>query len=137
MIKEITPPEAWAVLQTDTDAVLLDVRSRAEFEFVGHPVNAVHVPWQEAPHWQVDPGFVEKVRGALAADAKAVRPEAHTVLALCRSGARSLAAAQALTAAGFVNVANVAEGFEGDKDANNQRGKLNGWRFHGLPWEQG
>ena len=136
MIKEITPPEAWERLQTDPEAVLLDVRSRIEFEFVGHPLNAVHVPWQEAPYWGVDPDFVNKVRHVLRQTREADLPESVPVLALCRSGARSLSAARALQAAGFVEAVNIAEGFEGDKDKNNHRNTINGWRFHGLPWEQ-
>jgi len=135
MIKEISPPEAWNVLQTEPQAVLLDVRSRTEFEFVGHPLHAVHVAWQEAPDWEVAPDFVDKVRAALAIRGME-RSEDLPVLVLCRSGARSMAAAHALQAAGFVNVANVAEGFEGDQDAEKHRGNINGWRKHGLPWEQ-
>lgn len=135
MIKEITPPEAWQLLQAEPPAVLLDVRSKVEFEFVGHPLNAIHVPWSEAPDWQVDADFVSKARAALMQNG-ADEPEQQTVLMLCRSGARSMAAAKARESEGFSNVINVAEGFEGDKDAENHRGTINGWRFHGLPWEQ-
>ena len=135
MVKEISPPEAWEILKSDSKAVLLDVRSRVEFEFVGHPINAIHVPWQEAPDWQVDPDFVNKVRNTLS-EVTEDRPEGLPIFALCRSGARSMAAAQVLAEQGFANVTNVAEGFEGDKDADKHRGNINGWRFHGLPWEQ-
>jgi len=136
MIKEITPREAWDILQSNPRAVVLDVRSKVEFDYVGHPVGAVHVPWQEFPGWQADPQFVEKVRGKLA-DRGAANPEQElTVLSMCRSGSRSRAAAQVLAASGFRNVYNVAQGFEGDRDQHGHRGTQGGWRFHGLPWEQ-
>lgn len=136
MIKEITPGEAGELLKSDPNAVVLDVRSKVEFDYVGHPVGAVHVPWQEFPGWQVDPQFIEKVRQKLA-DRGTANPEKNvTVLSLCRSGSRSRAAAQALAASGFERVYNIAQGFEGDRDQNGHRGTVGGWRFHGLPWEQ-
>jgi rhodanese-related sulfurtransferase len=135
-VKEVTPPQAWKMLQDDPAAVLLDVRSRVEFDYVGHPPGAVHVPWQEAPEWRVDPGFVAKVRSRLAAVGEGRDPSALTVLTICRSGGRSRAAAQALQDAGFQRAYNVVEGFEGRLDEGKHRGTLDGWRFHGLPWEQ-
>ena len=137
MVKEITPPEAWNILQSNPRAVLLDVRSGMEYEYVGHPVGALHIPWKDAPDWQVDPAFVARVRSALAAVKGDGAVEDLTILAMCRSGARSMAAAEALQAEGFRQVINIAEGFEGDKDEHKHRGTINGWRFHGLPWEQG
>lgn len=137
MVKDIDPKTAWGMLQSDPLAVLLDVRSKVEFDYVGHPLNAVHVAWQDYPGWQADPQFVDKVRERLREQA-GVRDPARdvTVLAMCRSGARSRAAATVLAEAGFERVYNVTEGFEGDRDADRHRGKLGGWRFHGLPWEQ-
>ena len=136
MVEEITPREAWGMLQSNPRAVVLDVRSKVEFDYVGHPVGAVHVPWQEFPGWQADPQFVDKVRRKLA-DRGTTSPDRElTVLSLCRSGSRSRAAAQALAAAGFAHVYNVAQGFEGDRDPDGHRGTVGGWRFHGLPWEQ-
>lgn len=134
-LKEIRPPEAWAILQADTAAILIDVRSRMEFDYVGHAPIAQHVSWAEPPDWKVIPGFADRVR-ALLAKKSAGRAEDLQILAICRSGARSRAAGQALLAAGFANVYNVLEGFEGDRDPNKHRGAINGWRFHGLPWEQ-
>ena len=128
MIKEMTPPEAAQLLQNDK-TVLLDVRSSMEYAYVGHPLGAVHIALQEPPDWQVDPGFVQRVMAV-------VPDQDTTILALCRSGARSMLAAQLLQSAGYRNVINVCEGFEGDRDQHNQRGTINGWRFHGLPWEQ-
>lgn len=137
MIKEISAPQAWDILNTDKNAVLLDVRTKMEFDYVGHPLGAIHVPWQEAPTWEINPGFVNKVREVL----KEARPSAGPaenlkVITLCRSGKRSYAAGQALADHGFKNVMNIKEGFEGEMDKNKHRGNINGWRFHKLPWEQ-
>lgn len=135
-IGEVLPPQAYEILVSEPDAVLLDVRSRVEFDYVGHPPGAINIPWQEAPDWDVDPAFVTRVRQSL----EAVRPdqavEELTLLTLCRSGGRSMAAAKQLTEKGFSRVINIAEGFEGGLDADRHRGKLGGWRFHQLPWEQ-
>ena len=137
MIKEIDPGQAWEILQHNPDAVLLDVRSRMEYEYVGHPIGAVNVPWKEFPHWQLDPLFVDKVRTALdGARLTTGRPEDLTVLSLCRSGSRSRSAGEMLLQNGFKDVYNIAEGFEGDKDAQHHRNTINGWRVRGLPWEQ-
>jgi rhodanese-related sulfurtransferase len=136
MIKEITPLDAWQILQSSSDAVLLDVRSRMEFDYVGHAPDAVFVPLKEPPAWESDPVFVENVKHTLQAKYPGKIPEDLTILALCRSGARSMMAAKELTASGFKNVINVSEGFEGDKDAYSHRNSVNGWRFHGLPWLQ-
>ena len=136
-IKHITPPEAWDIIQENPEAVLIDVRSRMEYEYVGHPANAIHVAWQEAPDWTVNPEFTHQVRKILA-DRKetAIDIEATPVLTICRSGKRSLAAAQALTEDGFSTVYNIEQGFEGDLDGARHRSKINGWRYHNLPWEQ-
>lgn len=136
MIKDISAPEAWALLNENEDAVLLDVRTTMEYEYVGHPLEAVHIPWQEAPDMQVDPEFVDKTRGLLSRTRPGRDPEELVILTLCRSGSRSKAAGEALVESGFRNVMNVVEGFEGDKDENNHRGNINGWRYHNLPWEQ-
>lgn len=136
MIKDISAPEAWALLNENEGAVLLDVRTTMEYEYVGHPLDAVHLPWQEAPDMQVDPEFVDKARDVLGKTRPGRDPEELVVLTLCRSGSRSKAAGEALAESGFRNVMNVVEGFEGDKDANNHRGNINGWRYHNLPWEQ-
>ena len=135
-ITEVSPPEAYEILGRDRAAVLIDVRSRVEFDYVGHPDGAVNIPWKDAPDWRVDPGFVAKVRESLAGSAGQPPPESRTLLMLCRSGGRSMSAARELRKHGFEKVINVAEGFEGDLDGERHRGTLNGWRFHGLPWEQ-
>jgi rhodanese-related sulfurtransferase len=136
MIKEITPPEAWEILQSNPDAVLLDVRSHMEFDYVGHVPDSVFVALKEPPGWETDLAFVAKVKKVLQAYRPDKAPEDLTILALCRSGARSMTAAEELMNNAFKEAINVAEGFEGDKDENNHRNSINGWRFHGLPWEQ-
>ena len=134
-IPEINPKQAAQRCRDDQAAVIIDVRSKVEYEFVGHPIGAIHIAWKEFPDWEENPNFCAQVDAALESDgdARFDRP----LLMLCRSGARSMAAGKKLAAHGYTNVANIAEGFEGDKDAANHRGNINGWRFHRLPWEQG
>lgn len=129
-MQHLDPLAAYALLQHNPDAVLLDCRTEIEHMYVGHPVGAEHIAWQEGPEWEVDPEFVTKVKRLLKDDLE------RTVLLICRSGQRSLAAGAALEAAGFSRVINVLEGFEGKRDENFQRGRLGGWRYHGLPWHQ-
>lgn len=131
MVAEINPKQAWNILRENPAAILLDVRSKIEFDYVGHPANAVHVPIQEAPDWQTDPDFTQKVIERLGESSRDI-----TILTICRSGKRSMLAAQLLEAQGYKHTVNIAEGFEGDLDENRHRGNVNGWRFHGLPWEQ-
>ena len=131
MIREVTPPEAWKMLSDDQDAILLDVRSGFEFDYIGHPVGAINIPLQEPPAWQTDPAFTDKVIEQLG-----VASKNRTILTLCRSGKRSMLAATLLAQQGYQNAVNIAEGFEGDLDENRQRGNRNGWLFHQLPWEQ-
>ncbi len=129
-MQHLDPLAAYAFMQQRPEAVLVDCRTEIEFLYVGHPVGAEHVAWQEAPDWEIDPGFVDNVKYLLRGNLE--RP----VLIICRSGHRSLHAADALETAGFANVINVLEGFEGHRDENNHRGTLGGWRFRGLPWQQ-
>jgi rhodanese-related sulfurtransferase len=129
-MKHLTPKEAYEFIHHNTDAVFVDVRSEIEFFYVGHPVGAEHVPWQEPPEWDVLPEFTSHVK-ALVAGVKS-RP----VVLICRSGRRSVDAGKVLEGAGFTNVYNVLHGFEGDLDEQFHRGKKNGWRFEALPWAQ-
>ena len=135
-IKSINPDEAFALLRERPDAVLLDVRSRVEFDYVGHPPEAVHVAWAEHPAWRPNPMQFATLAKAALVKLGGAAPEARPILALCRSGGRSLAAAQALAAAGFTELYNIAEGFEGDRDEAGHRNTINGWRQRGLPWIQ-
>lgn len=129
MIVHKNPLEAWDFMQSNPEAILIDVRTQVEFSFVGHPINAIHIPWKEAPEWQVNPHFIATAQ-------QHINNTATPVLLLCRSGARSLAAANALLDHGHPNLININEGFEGDLDAQKHRGNLSGWRYHNLPWEQ-
>jgi rhodanese-related sulfurtransferase len=136
MIKEISPSDAWEILQSKAGTILLDVRSRMEFEYVGHVPDAVFVPLREPPDWNNDPAFVANVISTLKDTQAGKDPKELSILAMCRSGARSMIAAEELVNSGFKNVVNIAEGFEGDKDEDNHRNSINGWRFRGLPWVQ-
>ncbi|WP_244534664.1 rhodanese-like domain-containing protein [Hyphomicrobium sp. CS1GBMeth3] len=132
--------ETWARLQADADAVLVDVRTRAEWTFVGLPdlstlnkrVQAIE--WQAFPDNRVDPDFVEKLSGLL--EGAGVSKDAELFF-ICRSGARSRAAAAAMADAGYTRSRNVADGFEGPLDATQKRGQVAGWKAAGLPWRQG
>ena len=137
MIKETRPKEAYEILEQQEDAVLIDVRSVMEYEFVGHPLNAIHIPIKEPPAWVIQQDFVKNVRLALEQrlpENKEIRE--IPLFMLCRSGNRSELGAAMLSKDGFTNVSNMLEGFEGDKDDRGHRNTINGWRFHGLPWEQ-
>lgn len=129
-MKHLTPKEAYEFLQNNPDALLIDVRSEIEFLFVGHPVGAIHVSWNDGPDWEVNPHFVGEVRKLAGNGGE--RP----VLLICRSGNRSVVAGEALLAAGFTHVCNVLHGFEGDLDEKHHRNSVSGWRFDGLPWQQ-
>ena len=135
MVENIHPRQVWEALQANPDARLVDVRTDAEWNFVGIPdltvvgQEPVLIPWQIYPTMQVNVAFTDHLRRA------GVEPQ-HHVYFLCRSGARSLAAAQAARAAGFAYVYNVAEGFEGQLDRAGHRGAASGWKAEGLPWRQ-
>ncbi|MDR2637578.1 MAG: rhodanese-like domain-containing protein, partial [Zoogloeaceae bacterium] len=107
-------------------AKLVDIRSRAELDFVGRVPGAVEIEWQQYPGGADNPYFMRQLRAQVDREA--------LLLFLCRSGHRSDLAAAAATAAGYSACYNVLEGFEGDLDANGQRGKVGGWRLAGLPW---
>ncbi len=126
----LDPLTAHAFLQDNPAAVLVDCRTEIEHMYVGHPVGAEHVAWQEAPDWEIDPAFAEKVKRLVRGDL------ARPIVLICRSGSRSVDAGEVLEAAGFAQVINVLEGFEGPLDEDYHRGTQGGWRFHGLPWQQ-
>lgn len=125
----LTPPEAAQLLATQPNAVLVDVRSSAEWQFVGTVPGSVRVELKTFPGMQPNPHFLAQLK-------EQVSPE-RTVLFMCRSGVRSDEAARLASDAGYATVYNVLEGFEGDKDAHGHRGTVNGWKGHGLPWQQG
>ena len=133
---DISVEEAWQRLISDPRTQLVDVRTMAEWNFVGLPDlsalgRQVHcIEWQGFPTGAHNPGFVTEASQAL-------QDKDAPVLLLCRSGGRSRAAAIALTAAGFRQAFNIAGGFEGDTDAEGHRGTRNGWKAANLPWRQG
>jgi len=124
----ISPVDAWA-LTKNGQAVLVDVRSAEERKFVGLVPDSLHVAWATGTALTRNPRFVREL------EAKVANKNA-VVLLLCRSGKRSALAAEAAAKAGFQSAFNVAEGFEGELDEHQQRGRDDGWRFHGLPWVQ-
>lgn len=125
----LLPAEAAALLKQAPDAKLVDVRTRAEWDYVGRIPGAVQIEWQTYPGGQPNPGFLKEL-------AQQVDPGAQ-VMFICRSGARSHAAAAAAAQVGYKQTFNVLEGFEGDKDEHGHRNTVGGWRAAGLPWVQG
>lgn len=132
---DLSPSEAYELLAADPEAVLVDVRTRAEWSYVGIPDltemgrDVVLAEWVTFPDGARNSEFLDAVSSATA------RPGAPVVFR-CRSGVRSAAAAEAATAAGFTVAYNVAEGFEGPSDASGHRGTAAGWKVRGLPWRQ-
>jgi rhodanese-related sulfurtransferase len=135
MVENIAPRDVWQALRDDPQARLVDVRTDAEWNFVGLPdlsdagKEPTLIPWQVYPTMQVNGSFVEHMRRA------GLTPE-HKIYFLCRSGVRSLSAAQACIEAGFPHAYNIADGFEGPPDAEGHRGQVAGWKSEGLPWRQ-
>jgi rhodanese-related sulfurtransferase len=127
-MKHLKPLEASEFLHCNPNAVFIDCRSEMEYLFVGHPIGALHVAWNDGPDWDINPHFVGQV--------KKVASMNRPVVLICRSGQRSIAAGVTLESAGFQEVYNVLGGFEGPLDDHHHRGTLGGWRKEGLPWEQ-
>lgn len=121
------PKQAWHLVQNGL-ATLIDVRTFEELVYVGTVPNSIHIPWAIGTHMTRNPRFIKELERKF--------QKQQTLLLICRSGKRSAQAAEAATKAGFTQVFNVSEGFEGDLSEENQRGKLGGWRFHQLPWQQ-
>jgi rhodanese-related sulfurtransferase len=140
-VDELPPPDAHAALGADPASMLVDVRTRAEWAFTGMPdlsalgKDVLAVEWVSYPSMAPNPRFYDEVL------AKAGGSLPGRLFFICRSGARSMAAARAVAAESAargqpVRCTNVAEGFEGDLDGDRHRGTLNGWKAHGLPWRQ-
>ncbi len=123
----LRPVDAWSLIQRK-QAVLVDVRTAEERKFVGQVPESLHVPWATGTALTRNPRFARELAAKVGKD--------QPVLLLCRSGKRSALAVEAAVNAGFTQIANVLEGFEGDLDDQGQRGHFNGWRHHGLPWVQ-
>ena len=131
---DVTPEEAWKLLSENPDAVLVDVRTEAEWRFVGVADTSsldrdvVYVEWNRTDGTRND-GFVDDLV------ASGVAPGERPVLFLCRSGNRSIGAAEAATEAGIAPSYNILDGFEGNLDESKHRGGT-GWKAGGLPWQQ-
>ncbi len=123
----VAPQIAWYLFQQG-QALLVDVRTTEERKFVGHVPGSLHVAWATGTALTRNPRFVRELEAKTGKHA--------TILLLCRSGKRSVFAAEAATAAGFTRVFNVLEGFEGEIDVQRHRGGTDGWRYHSLPWVQ-
>ena len=132
---ELTPIETYALLERDPEAVLVDVRTRAEWSYVGLPDlsglgrGVVVVEWQSFPDGTLNRGVLDDLAAA------GVRPDAPVAF-ICRSGVRSRSAAETATAAGFAAAYNVTDGFEGPLGPEGHRGSIAGWKAAGLPWRQ-
>ncbi len=133
---DISPQQAWQMLQDDAGSVLVDVRTDAEWAYVGLPdLSAIGKKcelnsWVLFPHMSPNPSFLNLLQQ--------IQPDkSQPVLFLCRSGVRSIAAAIAATAAGYTSCYNILEGFEGNHDAQGHRGAVGGWKVHNLDWKQG
>ena len=133
---DVTSVEAMKILESNDRAVLLDVRTDAEWTFVGRPDlsglgrEPVLISWQTFPGMAPNGGFVAAVR-------RSIPDRDVPVLILCRSGQRSQKAAIALTEAGYADCRNISDGFEGPKNETGHRNTVTGWRANGLPWQQG
>lgn len=123
----VSPTQAWAWFQAG-EAVIVDVRTKEELHFVGQVPGSLHVAWATGTAMNRNPRFVKELEAKLQKQQK--------ILLLCRSGKRSAEAAEAATKAGFTQVYNIAQGFEGDLNTQQQRGALGGWRYANLPWQQ-
>lgn len=132
---DVTVGEVWQALAQDEKAVLIDVRTQAEWAYVGTcdlsamDKSPLLVSWQIFPHMEINPAFTDMIR------ARDI-PKDSPLYFLCRSGVRSKSAAAAMIAAGYENCFNILGGFEGDRDDAGHRGQCGGWKASGLPWVQ-
>jgi rhodanese-related sulfurtransferase len=139
-IDDIAVKDAWKRLSSDPGAALVDVRTRAEWTYVGLPdLSSIGrkpflVEWQSFPEGKIDQGFTARLEAALTSAGVARDAE---VFFICRSGGRSRLAALTMAAAGYSRCRNVADGFEGPLDPQRHRGRIGGWKSAGLPWAQG
>lgn len=138
-IADVSVQETWDRLRADPSAVLVDVRTKAEWSFVGVPDlsslgrRPILLEWSSFPDNRIDPDFADRLSVALQQVGAGATTE---IFFLCRSGARSKAAATVMAQRGFARCRNVADGFEGPLDQARQRGRAGGWKAAGLPWGQ-
>jgi rhodanese-related sulfurtransferase len=130
-LQHLAPEAAWQAVR-EGRAWLIDVRTTAEWRWVGRVPQSLHVPWSDGEPLAIVPHFADRLQAALAARGR----QGEALVFLCRSGVRSVRAGEAAAAAGLGTVFNVLEGFEGQLDERRQRGSADGWRHRGLPWLQ-
>jgi len=136
---DISAVEAYAMLTKEKSALLVDVRTTAEWAFVGVAdlsdlgKEPILIEWQEYPAMRVNPHFAGGLKDLITKNGGSAR---SPILFLCRSGARSRSAAIAMAAAGQLHCYNIAGGFEGGHDDRHRRGSVDGWKANGLPWTQ-
>lgn len=132
---DLSPREAWQLLESEPEAMLVDVRTTPEWKYVGVADlsslgrQPALISWQAYPDMGINPSFVEEVK-------RVAGGEDRPLVFICRSGARSRAAAIALTQAGASRAYNLTGGFEGNHDSERHRGRVDGWKVAGLPWMQ-
>lgn len=137
---DVRPSESWTRLKSEKNAFLVDVRTRAEWTFVGLPQlgeagkQPMLIEWQVFPTMEIDPNFAQATADAIE---QAGGDRDAEIYFLCRSGQRSASAAALMTAHGYANCFNVSGGFEGPPDREGHRGNQAGWKAEGLPWRQG
>jgi rhodanese-related sulfurtransferase len=135
MVEDVAPEQAWQALAGNPNAQLVDVRTDAEWTYVGLPdlsslnKRVLLIAWQAFPSGAMNPHFLQQLGGAGVS-------ETDDIYFICRSGARSLSAAEAARTAGYGRVYNVADGFEGPPDQQGHRGSVAGWKAGNLPWRQ-
>ncbi len=123
-----TPVETQFIQANSNSTFIVDVRTRAEWAYVGLVPRSLQIEWQSFPTGELNERFLDQLQQNVPIDAFA--------LFLCRSGARSHAAASLASSVGYSKAINIIDGFEGDKDASGHRGNIAGWKFSGLPWIQ-
>lgn len=133
---DISPTECWNKLSQSAEARLIDVRTQAEWQFVGVPDLSSLEKQPILVSWQVFPTMARNEAFAQQLAAQGITPDTP-LLFLCRSGVRSKAAAELMTALGYKECWNIADGFEGPLDSSRHRGTQAGWKASGLPWLQG
>jgi len=139
IVDDVAAKETWERLQQDPGSVLIDVRTQAEWAYVGVPdlsslnKQLVCVEWQHFPGGHLNPSFASQLQSELAVETAGKDVE---LFFICRSGHRSLHSAEAMAAAGYRACHNVAGGFEGPLDSAAHRGLVAGWKAAGLPWVQ-
>jgi rhodanese-related sulfurtransferase len=132
---DLTPKEAWKLLSSESQSLLIDVRTSQELRVIGYvdlsTINKspIAIEWRLLPNMQKNPNFAEHLLGV------APNRDVHLVF-LCKTGGRSQEAAMLAYSLGYMNAYNILDGFEGDLDNNSQRGNVSGWKADKLPWRQ-